>query len=360
MIYLDCNSTMPIKPAVRAAVSEAMERHGNPSSLHRYGRIARRYMDDARAKVAALAGAQPSEVIITGSGSEANNLILGAFASPIASSIEHDSVLSFSSADRRLPVLRDGRIDVYAAERLLMRAPRGSLVSVMLVNNETGVIQPIAVMAYLAEKYGHILHVDAVQAAGRMPLDFSAMGVHAMTLSAHKIGGPQGVGALVVKNSLGVKPRAASGENVAGVIGFGVAAQLAADDLRDTLRLHALRDKLQRMIEAVSGGEVLVIGEKAPRVANTLLVALPGVSGAAQVAAMDLAGIAASAGSASASGKACQSRVLSAMGYGSDAAGCALRFSLGWQTKAADIDRCAEAYESLYLRTRVSRTSKAA
>jgi len=360
MIYLDSNAAMPIKPAVRAAMSEAMERHGNPSSAHRYGRIARRYMEDARAKIAALAGAKASEVIMTGSGSDANMLILGAFAERIVSAIEHDSVLAFASADRRIPVLKDGRIDVYAAESLLKKAPKGSLVSVMLVNNDTGVIQPMAVMAYLAEKYGHFLHVDAAQAAGRMPLDFSAMGIHALTLSAHKIGGPQGVGALVVKNSLGMNPRIPSGENVAGVIGFGVAAQLAADDLRDTLRLQSLRDKLQRMIEAVTGGEALIIGHSAPRVANTLLVALPGVSGEAQVEALDLAGVAVGVPAACSSGNRKISRALKAMGYGSDAAACAARLSLGWHTKAKDIDRCAEAYESLYRRTRVSRTSKAA
>ncbi len=370
MIYLDSNATTPIKPAVRTAMAEAMERHGNPSSVHRYGRIARRYMDDARAKVAALVGAKPFEVIFTSSGSEANNLVLSQFVCPIVSSIEHESVLSFSAPDKRLPVLMDGRIDLYAAERILMKCPKGSLVSVMLVNHETGVIQPLAALSYLTRKFGHFLHVDAVQAAGRMPLNFASMGVDALTLSAHKIGGPQGMGALVIKESISLDPlirgggqeqgRRSGTENVAGVIGFGVAAQLAADDLRDTLRLQALRDKLQHRIVSISGGDAIIIGEHAPRVANTLLVALPGLSGEAQVASMDLAGVAVSAGSACSSGKARKSHVLTSMGYEPQIAGCVMRISLGWHSIAKDIDRCAEAWSGLYQRARTTRTTRAA
>jgi cysteine desulfurase len=347
-----------------------MERHGNPSSAHRYGRIARRYVEDARAAVAALVGAKPAEVIFTGSGSEANNLILGNFTSPLTSTIEHDSVLAFSASNHRLPVTHDGAVDLNAAESILKNAPSGSLVSVMLVNNETGVIQPIDGVAALAKKYGHKIHVDAVQGVGRLPIDFSAMGVDALTLSAHKIGGPQGVGALVVKETLALKSlikgggqernRRAGTENVAGIVGFGVAAQLAADDLRDGLRIATLRDRLQTQIEALGGEDVIVIGENVPRVANTLSIALQGVSSETQVVAMDLSGVAVSAGSACSSGKVKTSHVLSAMGYGADVAGCALRISLGWHTQEQDIDRCVEAWHSLYQRTRASRKSQAA
>jgi cysteine desulfurase len=370
MIYLDANATTPMKPAVRAAIAEAMERHGNPSSAHRYGRIARRYVDDARAAVAALVGAKPAEVIFTGSGSEANNLILGNFESPITSTVEHDSVMAFSAPKNRLPVTRDGVVDRAAAKQIFMSAPKGSLVSVMLANNETGVINPIAELASLAKEYGLIFHTDAVQAAGRLPIDFAAMGVDALTISAHKIGGPQGMGALVVKKSLCLRSlirgggqernRRAGTENVAGIVGFGIAAQLAADDLRDSLRLGALRDKLQKTLERLGGNDVIVIGAKAPRIANTLSIALSNIDGETQVAAMDLSGIAVSAGAACSSGKVKKSHVLSAMGYGNDVAGCALRISLGWHTESKDIDRCIEAWYDLYQRTHALRQTQAA
>ena len=361
MIYLDANATLPLKPAVRAAIGEAMERHGNPSSVHRYGRIARRYVEEARAAVAALVGAKPAEVIFTGGGTEANNLILSNFASVITSAIEHDSVLVFSAPENRLPVTQDGVVDLNATEQILQNAPTGSLVSVMMVNNETGVIQPVAEIAAIAKKYGHTVHVDAVQAAGRLPIDFVALGVDALTLSAHKIGGAQGMGTLVVKESLALKSlikgggqernRRAGTENVPGIVGFGAAAQLAADDLRDMPRLTLLRDALQKRLSELGGRDIVIIGMKAPRVANTLSVALIGVIGETQVAAMDLAGVAVSAGSACSSGKVKASHVLRAMGYEDEIAGCALRISLGWHTEPQEIDRCIEAWHSLYRRT---------
>ena len=361
MIYLDANATMPMKPAVRAAMVEAMERYGNPSSVHRYGRIARRYVEEARASVAALVGAKPAEVVFTGGGTEANNLILGNFSSVISSTIEHASVLAFSSPENRLPVTSDGFIDMGAAELIFQKAPAATLVSVMLVNNETGVIQPVAALAALAKKYGYMVHVDAVQASGRLPIDFVALDVDALTLSAHKIGGAQGMGALVVKESVALQSlirgggqernRRAGTENVPGIVGFGAAAQLAADDLRDMPRLTLLRDALQKRLSELGGGDVEVIGAQAPRVANTLSVALRGVSGETQVAALDLAGVAVSAGSAFSSGKVKASHVLRAMGYGDDVAGCALRISLGWHTQPQEIDRCIEAWHSLYRRT---------
>jgi cysteine desulfurase len=370
MIYLDANATAVMKPAVRAAISEAMERHGNPSSVHRYGRIARRYVEDARASVAALAGAKPAQVVFTSGGTEANNIILGSFSSVITSAIEHDSVLAFAATENRLPVTREGIVDLAAAEEILKRAPAGSIVSVMVANNETGVIQPVAEIAVLAKKYGHRVHADAVQAAGRLPIDFGGLGVDALTLSAHKIGGLQGMGALVVNETLELKPlikgggqernRRAGTENVPGIVGFGIAAQLAADDLRDMPRLSALRDKLQNNLAALGGDDIVVVGAHAPRIANTLSLALCGVSGETQVAAMDLAGIAVSAGSACSSGKVKASHVLRAMGYDDDVAGSALRISLGWHTQEQDIYRCIEAWQSLYQRTRPSNKTQAA
>jgi len=368
MIYLDANATAVMKPAVRAAMMEAMERHGNPSSVHRYGRSARRYVDEARASVAALVGVKPMQIVFTGSGTEANNLILGNFASVITSAIEHDSVLAFAAPEYRLPVTRDGIVDLAAAEEILKNAPKGSLISVMLVNNETGVIQPVAEIAAFAKKYGHAMHIDAVQAAGRLPIDFNQLGVDAMSLSAHKIGGPPGVGALIVRDMLALKPlvrgggqernRRAGTENVPGIVGFGVAAQLAADDLRDMPRLAALRDRLQHALQSNDNTEI--IAKASPRVANTLCVAMIGVSSETQVAAMDLAGVAVSAGSACSSGKVKASHVLRAMGYGAEVAGSALRLSLGWHNTEQDIDRCVEAWQIMYRRICSGKKTQAA
>ena len=370
MIYLDANATTPIKPAVRAAINEAMERHGNPSSVHRYGRIARRYVEDARSAVAALAGVKPAQVVFTSGGTEANNLILGSFKSIITSAMEHDSVLVFGVNENRLPVTLDGVVDLGAAEAILKSAPQNSCISVMLVNNETGVIQPVAEIAALAKKYGHKIHCDAVQAVGRLPIDFAELGIDALTVSAHKIGGPQGMGALIVKDGLVLIPhlkgggqernRRAGTENVAGIVGFGVAALLAADDLRDMPRLHAMRDKLQNRLVEIGGDDVVVAGAHAPRVANTLNIAVRGVSAETQVAAMDLAGIAVSAGSACSSGKVKSSHVLRAMGYDADVAGSALRISLSWHNQEQDVERCIEAWQNLYLRVRKNDKSKAA
>ena len=370
MIYLDSNATAVMKPAIRAAITESMERQGNPSSVHRDGRIARRYVEEARASVAALLGAKPAETIFTGSGSEANSLILSSFDSVCVSAIEHESVRVFGAPDSFLPVTSDGVIDLNAAQDILKRLPPRSLVSVMAVNNETGVIQPVAAVTVLAKRCGHFMHVDAVQAVGRLPIDFAALGVDALTVSAHKIGGMQGVGALIVSDSVPLKAlikgggqernRRAGTENVPGIVGFGKAAQLAADDLRDAPRLTTLRDRLQARLTAIGGEQTLVIGANAPRVANTLSIALRSVSGETQVAAMDLAGVAVSAGSACSSGKTKASRVLGAMGCGAEIAGCALRISLGWHTTEQDIERCIKAWQSLYQRAQASQYTQAA
>ena len=372
MIYLDYNATAPIKPAVRAAVAEAMENGGNPSSVHRFGRLARRQMDEARQAVAAMIGVKPSQVIFTSGGTEANGLALRGMgaAELIASSIEHDSVLANSTYPERLPVTKQGVVDLNAADNILKNAPNNSCVSVMLVNNETGVIQPVAEIVKLAKLYGHKIHCDAVQAAGRLPLDFALLGVDALTLSAHKIGGPQGVGALIVGEKLALQAqqrgggqemnRRAGTENVAGIVGFGVAAQLVVSDLPDMQRLAALRDRLQQRLLEIGGDGAEVLGGDAPRVANTLSIAMRGVSSETQVAAMDLAGVAVSAGSACSSGKVKASHVARAMGYTDDVAGSTLRISLGWNTKDADIDRCIDAWQALFQRTRKKSQTEAA
>ena len=364
MIYLDYNATAPMKPAVRAALVEAMERCGNPSSVHRFGRIARRHLDEARARVAALVGVKQAQVIFTAGGTESNHLAMRGIRSTsvVISSVEHDAVFANAPGAETLPVGRDGVVDLIAAEDILRNTAPGALVSVMLVNNETGVIQPVKEIAVLAKRFGHKMHTDAVQAAGRLAIDFASFGVDALSLSAHKIGGPQGVGALIVDEKLALEAqlrgggqemnRRAGTENVAGIVGFGVAAQLAADDVRDAPRLATLRDRLQNALQETGGNDIEIVAAAAPRVANTLNIAMRSISSETQVAAMDLAGIAVSAGSACSSGKVKASHVLRAMGYADDVAGSALRISLGWNTQKADIERCADAWRTFYRRVR--------
>jgi cysteine desulfurase len=372
MIYLDYNATSPMKPAVRAAVLEAMERCGNPSSVHRYGRIARRYVEEARAAVAALAGVKPAQVIFTSGGTEANNMVFNGAAPDyiMTSSIEHDSVLACTKNAARLPVTSDGVIDLSLAEQMMATAPHSSIISVMLVNNETGVVQPVEEIAQIAKKYSHKMHTDAVQAFGRLPIDFKDLGVDCLTISAHKIAGPQGVGALIVSEKIVTQSlltgggqemnRRAGTENVAGIIGFGVAAQLAVDDLRNVPQQMIMRDELQARLLAAAGNDVEVIGHKALRVANTLCIAMGNISSETQVMAMDLGGVAVSAGSACSSGKVKASHVLRAMGYADDVAGSAMRISIGWDTKPADLEKCHDVWASLYQRTRKNAQSKAA
>jgi cysteine desulfurase len=371
MIYMDYNATAPMKPAVRVAMLEAMERYGNPSSVHRFGRIARRYVEEARASVAAFVGVKPAQVIFTSGGTEANSTVFASNAGMpfITSSIEHDSVLANTPNASRLAVTEDGIIDVAPLRNIFEAAPP-SLISVMLVNNETGAIQPVAEITRIAKEFGHRVHTDAVQAAGRLPIDFKSLGVDYLTLSAHKIGGPQGLGALIINDKLPLKPmmlgggqemnRRAGTENVAGIVGFGVAAQLAADDLRDVPRLSLWRDQLQKQLQEIAGRNAVVLSDHASRVANTLCIAMRGISSETQVMSMDLAGIALSAGSACSSGKVKSSHVLRAMGFNEDVAASALRISLGWNTKIADVSQCVEAWRGFYQRTHSQPQSQAA
>ena len=372
MIYLDYNATAPMKQAVITAMVEAMERHGNPSSVHRFGRISRRYVEEARSAVAAFVGVKPAQVVFTGGGTEANNMVFynESDHNIITSSIEHDSVLATTPEAVRMPVTSHGIIDLGALEEQLKSASSRFLVSVMMVNNETGVVQPIHEIARLVKFYDHHLHTDAIQAAGRLPLDFKDLGVDYLTLSAHKIGGPQGLGALIVNEKMPIKPfirgggqemnRRAGTENVSGIVGFGVAALLAADDLLNVPNLCRMRDNLQKKLLEIAGNDAVVVGDGAPRVANTLNIAMRRVSSETQVMAMDLAGIALSSGSACSSGKVKVSHVVRAMGFADDISSSTLRISLGWNTQASDIDRCVEAWRTVYQRTRANQSSEAA
>jgi cysteine desulfurase len=359
--YLDYNATAPVRPEAALAMAAALGRTGNPSSVHRAGREARALLEQARESVAALVGAPAHAVVFTSGGTEANNQALQSVSGPrLVSSIEHDSVLAAAPDALRIPVDGDGVIDLAKLAELLAAA-RPALVSVMLANNETGVIQPMREVVACARRHGALAHCDAVQAAGKIPIDFSELGLDFMTLSAHKLGGPAGVGALVL--GPGIEPVALhqggaqerrwrpGTENLPGIVGFGSACELAAADTGWQQRVGALRDRLEAGIAAIAP-QARVLGAGAPRLANTSCVAMPGVGNQTQLIELDLAGIAVSAGSACSSGKVGPSHVLAAMGVAADEAQSAIRVSLGWASTASDVDRFLAAWGRLYERTR--------
>jgi cysteine desulfurase len=362
-IYLDHNATAPLKPAVAVAIRAALELAGNPSSVHGFGRAARAEIEAARERVAGLAQAVPREVVFTASATEANNLVLRGAGRRrlIVSAIEHPSVLKTAQAlDVALavvPVDGDGVLALEALEAALRASAEPALLSLMLANNETGVIQPVAEAAKLAHDHGALIHCDAVQAPGRIPLDAAGLGVDYLSLSAHKLAGPKGVGALIVRGAAPLSPQVTGGgqergrragtENVLGIIGFGAAAVAAADDLAVAAERAALRDRLERGLLDIEP-RLHVFGANAARLPNTSCLTMPGVQSETQVMAFDLAGFAVSAGSACSSGKVEPSHVLRATGLADSITGCAIRVSLGWNTSAADIDGFIEAWRALY------------
>jgi cysteine desulfurase len=368
-IYLDWNATAPLRPKARAAMLAALDRVGNPSSVHAEGRAARRIVEEARERVAALVGADPRNVVFTSGGTEANVLaltpVLGAGQLPrdrvLVSSIEHPSVLAGgrfpASAVDKLPVTDRGEIDLSAlGRRLAELAGLRLLVSLMLANNETGVVQPVSEAARLARQAGALLHVDAIQGPGRIPCEISELGADLLTISAHKIGGPKGIGALIRRNSAlhladplirgGGQERGsrAGTENVAGIAGFGAAAIAAGAELTAAgMRMGALRNRLESGLKDVSPG-IVIFGSAAERLPNTTLFTVPGIKAETAVIAFDLAGVAVSSGAACSSGKVQPSHVLAAMGVAPELARGALRVSLGPTTTASEIDRFIEAW----------------
>ena len=359
-VYLDYNAGTPLAPRALAAMSESLSgMPGNPSSTHQFGRAARAQLDRAREQVAALVGAHASQALFTSGGTEANNLALHAVVAGLApgriavSAIEHPSVLEAARALQKsgwqldlIEADSDGCITVQALCRALK--PDTRLVSVMMANNETGVIQPIAELAGCARGAGVLLHTDAAQAAGKIPVDFEACGAQLMTLSAHKLYGPKGAGALIVDKSVELEPMLYGGgqerglragtENIPAIAGFGAAAELAAGMLEaEGLRQQALRDYLQAGLKRHP--QVTVFAEQAQRLPNTLQFAIAGLDGEMLLMQLDKAGIAVSSGSACASGKAEPSHVLLAMGVNPALARGAVRVSLGRETTRQDIDR---------------------
>ncbi len=365
--YLDYNATAPLRPEAREAMLACIDAGGNPSSVHAEGRAARAAVETARERVAALVGASPVEVIFTGSATEAANTVLRrSWRAIFFSRLEHPCIVGPALAsDARLIELsatRDGRLDLTALGSVIERdapghVPGQSLLAVQLVNNETGVIQPLPEISALARQLGVALLCDAVQAAGRLPIDFHGSGIDYLLVSSHKLGGPKGVGALIVRDGAQVPPlllgggqerrRRAGTENVEGIAGFGAAAQAALRNREAEMdRLASLRDRLERELLAMAP-EAVVVGASSPRIANTTCIAFPGEKAETLVIKLDLAGVAVSAGSACSSGKVGQSPVLSAMGLDPALARGAVRLSLGHATAAADIDHALAAFRAV-------------
>jgi cysteine desulfurase len=368
-VYLDWNATTPLRREAREAMAAAWDLQGNPSSVHAEGREARRLVEGARLAIAGAVGALPRNVIFTSGGTEANALALTPglrrdqglpVGRLLVSAIEHASVLAGgrfpAEAIGTFGVTRSGLVDLERLRVLLAGEPP-ALVSVMFANNETGAVQPVADVAEMVHAAGGLLHVDAIQAFGKIPFAINEVNADLMTLSAHKIGGPKGVGALILAEGVvGLEPqlrgggqelgRRAGTENVAGIAGFGAAAQATMAALKDdAIRLETLRNRLENGLRQTPG--VIVFSDKAPRLPNTTLFTVPGLRAETAVIGFDLAKIAVSSGSACSSGKVQPSHVLKAMGFDGELAQGAVRLSMGWSTSEADIDRCLEAWRKL-------------
>jgi len=368
-IYLDWNATAPLRREAREAMAAAWDLDGNPSSVHAEGRHARRLVEEARAGLARAVGALPRNVVFTSGGTEANALALTPglrrdsglpVERLLVSAIEHASVLAGgrfpAQAIGTVGVTGSGLLDLDRLRALLQSGPP-ALVSVMLANNETGAVQPVAEAAEIVHAAGGLLHVDAIQAFGKISFDINGLNADLITVSGHKIGGPKGVGAVVLAEGVrGLEPllrgggqelgRRAGTENVAGIAGFGAAVKTAMDSLRnDAIRLENLRNRLETGLRQTPGA--IVFAGDVPRLPNTTLFTVPGLKAETAVIGFDLEGIAVSSGSACSSGKVQPSHVLEAMGFGPNIAQGAVRLSLGWSTSQAEIDRCLEAWRKL-------------
>ncbi len=389
-VYLDYNAGAPLRPAIGEIMSAVLSSGGNASAIHAFGRKARGRIEEAREAVARLVGAPSKHVIFTSGGTEANVTALApswvrdgkplAISRLFVSAVEHPSVLSggrfHDDAIVRVPVTSEGVVDVpellamVDAEIAEQRVP---LVSVMAANSETGVLQPIEQIGAALSQRDAVFHVDAVQAAGRMAVDIGTWRADAISLSSHKIGGPQGAGALVLgSEELRPLPLLSGGrqenrhragtENVAAIVGFGEAAKAALGELADggdIASIKALRDSLERELRHI-WPDTVVFAEGAERLVNTCAFAVPGISAETALIALDIAGFAVSSGSACSSGKVARSHVLLAMGVEDELAGGAVRVSLGWATTPGDVDRFIAAWRKISGRIRPVGTGEAA
>ncbi|MBB2961681.1 cysteine desulfurase family protein [Methylobacterium sp. R2-1] len=378
--YLDHNATSPVRPEVAVAVARALALPGNPSSIHEEGRAARQMLQAARARLAALLGGAPERITFTSGGTEAANTVLsGALRKTglpaptrlMISATEHPCVTAghrfAPDVVEVLPVDGTGllRLDALAA-RLEACRDEAVLISVHAANNETGVVQPLTEIVRLARAHGQALvHSDAVQAVGKIPLDFAALGLDALTLSGHKFAAPKGTGAMMLAEGVSLETAFLRGggqearqrcgtENLPGIAGMGEAAEIARAALEtEAARLSGLRDALEARLRVLAP-DTVVFGKGAPRLPNTLSFAVPGLAASTALIALDLAGLSVSSGSACASGKVARSPVLAAMGVSPALAAGALRVSFGWNSRAADLERFVAGFErvvsSLYQR----------
>ncbi len=381
-VYLDWNATAPLLPAAREALVEALAEYGNPSSIHAEGRRARAYVERARAQVGALVGASPAGVTFTSGGTEAANLILSPsvvtpgdrrpFDLLVVSAGEHACVLDghrFAPEQVRIaPLTKEGVLDLAALAALLEQAAeRRVMLALQAANNETGVVQPAREAAGLVHERGGFVVCDGVQGVGRLDCRLDTLEADALFLSAHKIGGPKGVGALVLRDGdVNIEAKHVRGggqernmrggtENVAGIVGFGAAAAWThAHGLTDAARLAPLRDEMERTLRAAAP-ELVVFGAGAPRLANTSAFALPGLSASTLLMALDLDGYAVSSGAACSSGKVRASHVLAAMGFASGLAEGAVRVSCGRETQAADLESFTDAFLAIAARMELRR-----
>ncbi|MDO8354375.1 MAG: cysteine desulfurase family protein [Aestuariivirga sp.] len=351
--YLDHNATSHLRPAAKEAMCAAMDVEGNASSVHREGRLARKLLDDSRETIARGIGVIAPMISFTSGGSEANNLAIK--SAPVerllVSAFVHPAVMESAMAAHKpaefIPVTPQGVVDLEALAKLL-EGPK-ALVSVMLANNETGVIQPLREIVALAQAHGALVHTDAVQAFGKMPVNFGLLGVDMMTIAAHKIGGPTGIGALVVRDGLPLEPlvhgggqelrRRAGTENLVGIAGFAAVAK------ESQLNVEALQAQLEEAL-----ANAVILGGDAPRLPNTTYFSQPGMSAETLLMNFDLEGIAVSSGSACSSGKVTKSHVLTAMNVAPELAKGAIRVSLGWNTTQEHIEHFIAVWRSLLAR----------
>ena len=343
-------------------MTAAMSLAGNPSSVHAFGRLSRKKMDDARDLVSATVGADPATLIFTSGGTEANNLALSGTGRPIQliSDIEHDSVLAAAPNAVRIPVNQDGIVDTGALNELLGKQIAPTLVSVMMANNETGVIQPLAEIISIAHKHNALVHCDAVQALGKLTIDMAALEIDLMTLSAHKIGGPKGIGALALHPGVEIEAQLVGGgqegrrragtENVAATVGFAEVCAEIKEQNDEVNRMLRLRNQFEELLIS-EVPNIEIFGQGSPRLVNTCCLRLPGSPAETQVIALDLAGIAVSAGAACSSGKVTSSHVLTAMGVDPSAANETIRVSVGWGTTESEIKHAAHTWLALYDQT---------
>lgn len=360
--YLDHNATSPLRPEARDAMIAALELGGNASSVHGEGRKARVLIEQSRETIARALGTIAPTVVFTSGGSESCNMALRGVEVDriIVSAIEHPCVLEAAKAAGKpvslIPVKGDGVIDLEALDRLLAAGEGRALVSVMMANNETGAIQPVRDVVAIAGKHGALVHCDAVQAFGKIPVNFGLLGVDMLSVSAHKLGGPQGVGALVIRDGLTVTALIAGGgqelrrragtENMAAIAGFAAAVVAATKNESD---LKGLRTHLESSLEA-GPGNVHVFAKSTDRLPNTVCFALPGLAADTALIAFDLDGVAVSSGSACSSGKVAASHVLEAMGASRDQVSSAIRVSLGWNSTAEDVSRFIESWQRIAAR----------